>query len=623
MLITTPKIMVSDSGRSTEAGFSMLFLIGVILALSTLAAGIASMSTSSVYNQLNALSFAQARAVALSGYTYVQQFKEDYDELEGQTIQLSDDSEFTVGDDMRQRQDSEGNLWMDVEIIGTVHKDTAFEANYVLDRSFQPEDQGAITFADNWEDFKETTPDDNTTPITKNEDKTFTIGNNAYYAFGAFYYTGSKTLNWGDNKCVYGECQFNLGFRLFFVSHYEKSDADGIVFTWFNARIDDTKYYDTDAADYDNEKYTQPESNNSGTANNLIYVSRMYACDNSLSSCEPYMSVGGDSQHGEMIGYAGDGRYYSSYGSYSATVKGWLDPEQNGIQAPKMGIEFDNYHNGSTSICSNGTTAPPQTSSRNDPSVPHIAYVFWGESQTDTVANYPCAVYNGESQTCTEYVYEKVKGKWQWVCKNYETTYTYYTVTGTPSGGLTAGVSNIPGGNTYDDNRHGLGSNTKSYVDSSWTNKAFAFRAEVERSRSATGSGYAYTITSWKRNCSDTTCRKYWDDSYYTENSLTDIDDLYFSDTSRFLCHDTSDTNCTSAYLNTPLLEQTVYLDADENEQFETMMFGFTEATGGSTQKSTYSQFILQFIKENDYYWTDTGKTVIDNRRRVHKRKID
>ncbi len=380
MLTTTRHIPDPDKSRSAQAGFSMLFIIGVILALSTLSAGILSMSTSSLYTELNALSFAQARSVALSGYTYVQQFKEDYDELEGVTIQVDSASQFTIGDDMRQHQDSEGNLWMEVEITGTVHKGTANEANYVLDRSFQPEDQGAITFADNWEDFKAITPSNNTTPITKNDDKTFTIGNNQNYAFGAFYYMGTKRLNWGDNECTTGECQFKRGFRLFFVSDYETSNADGIVFTWFNAQADAGSYHGNDCEDYYAFFNSGVSCSSFTDSNNPIYVSVYNACSDS-SNCTLYASVGGDSQHGEMIGYAGDGRYYQSYNSSGySTLKGWLDPEQNGIQPPKMGIEFDNFYNSASSICNRGVVAPPQSGTRNDPgssgNASHVAYVF-------------------------------------------------------------------------------------------------------------------------------------------------------------------------------------------------------------------------------------------------------
>lgn len=694
--------------RNAEAGFSMLFIVGALLAMSTLAAGILSLTTSSVYTEFNAMSYAQARLVSLSGYNYVLQFKEDYDELEGMTISLGNDSEFTIGDNMRQRQDANGNLWMDVEIIGTVHKGTANEANYVLDRSFQPEDQGAITFADNWEDFDEVTPDDGLgkNPITKNEDKTFTIGNSETYAFGAFYYMGTKTLNWGANECVLGECQFKYGFRLFFVSHYDSSAADGIVFAWYNAQLDGTgteqSMHGKDCKDYAgySSDDTYPDytycKDQIADANNIIYGSRYEACksgDN--SNCDLYASIGGDSQHGEMIGYAGDGRYYKSYNN--RTLYGWLDPERNGIQEPKMGIEFDNFWNSSTNICNSGIEANPVSGSRHDPgsssSPSHLAFVFWGkdvsasqsEDDLDTIP-YPCALYNGyttkydckdvcvkEKTYCNgNYVwvcdgekYSKCKpgfpgggnnncgekhngwyctGSWSKECDGEEvtkcikwekqcgetTSYDYYTVD-SPSYGLSGGTSNIEGSNTYDDNRHWYGDNDTLTQNldtgngTSWAGKTFAFRAEVERHYRYTNDNgkYDYTITSWLKNCSTNDCAEYWDDSYYTADNGSDTyyDDLYFSDTSRFLCWDTTnDTKC--SYSNTPTLQKTIELTATQNEMFDTMLFGFTEATGGSTQKATYSQFILQFIKENDYNYAD-DKLTIESHRRVHDRQID
>ncbi len=629
------KIHRNAGNVCAESGFSLLFIIGAILAISTLAAGMLSLSTSSVYTELNTLSIAQARLVALSGFNYVLQFKEDYDELEGSTFTLDNDSQFTIGDNMRQRQDSDGILWMDVEIIGTVHKGTPSEANYVLDRSFQPEDQGAITFADNWEDFKEITADNGKNPITKNSDKTFTIGNNENYAFGAFYYMGTKSLNWGANECVLGECQFKYGFRLFFVSHYDTSAADGITFAWYNAQNDgtgtDASVHGKDCTDYeaysDEDDYTACQDSMADSTN-TIYASIYEACEADSSDCGLYASVGGDSNAGEMIGYAGDGRYWKS--TSNRTLSGWLDPEQNGIQAPKMGIEFDNFYNSSSNICGSIGNIP-STGSRNDPYYSgypsHLAYVYWGVDESSSSTPYECALYSGSTTT----------GGHGRGGGGGTTTYTYYTVS-SASYGLSAGTSNIEGANTYDDNRHGYGFNTK-YVNRSsnasvgynWANSSFAFRAEVERHYRYTNDDgtYDYTITSWFRKCdsSDSACGKYWDDDYYDADD--DTDDLYFSDTSRFLCWDSSDSKCDSSNLNTPTLQQTVGLTEEQNEQFDTMMFGFTESTGGSTQDATYSQFIMQFIKENDYNYVVTDSSEADyhikiaSRRRMHNRKID
>ena len=391
-------------------------------------------------------------------------------------------------------------------------------------------------------------------------------------------------------------------------------------------------------------------------ATNTIYGSKYEACakDENSADCDLYASVGGDSQHGEMIGYGGDGRYYKVFND--RTLYGWLDPERNGIQEPKMGIEFDNFWNNDVGICSSGTTANPVTGSRDDPgsrnSAAHLAYVFWGDDAPvdesvddfDSIL-YPCALYYNysSSQQCTQYEtvctryenvctggyqYECTKynnwgrcQKWEWVCQGweqqctqsyqnctkYETVqnYEYYTVN-TSSYGLASGTSNLTGSNTYDDNRHYRGENNTltqnldTGYGTSWANKTFAFRAEVERHyRYSTDDGtYEYILTSWLHNCTTSDCAEYWDSDYYDPDE--DSDDLYFSDTSRFLCWDSNDTRCSdeSIAANTPTLKKTIYLTEKQNEQLDTIMFGFTEATGGSTQKATYSQFILQFIKQ-------------------------
>ncbi len=251
-----------------------------------------------------------------------------------------------------------------------------------------------------------------------------------------------------------------------------------------------------------------------------------------------------------------------------------------------------------------------------------------------------CGAYdamNQTGQTCKNYEYQwkctgwgrNRKCKWQWVCTEYEYEYeySYYTVS-SASNGLSAGSSSLAGSYTYDDNRHGVGTNPAKndsdgliyYSGVNWAGNPFAFRAEVERDLVKNGDGtYDYTITSWLKYCSTPDCKEYFDDDYYTDNPSANSDNLYFSDTSRFLCHDASDDKCDSGKVNTPTLEYTIALTQEEHERFDTMMFGFTEATGGSTQTATYSEFILQFIKDNDYNYSGHA---IDNRRRVHNRKI-
>jgi type II secretory pathway pseudopilin PulG len=515
---------------SRQRGFSLIYVILVILGLSTLGAALATLTQSGFQSQLNESAIAQARYIAISGFNYVKQFKEDYLDLDGLTFNFGNAGQFTVSD-MRYLPTISGRL--EARVVGTVYPGTAREANYVIFQEFDAEDQGAITFRENFDDFDVITSDPSKTPVVKNADNTFTVGANQYFAFGGMYYTGDKELNWGDNNCTAGSCDFKEGFRMFFVSSYTSSQADGLVFTWFN------------------------DENNTTT------------------------SIGGDSQHGEMIGYAADSRVYTS-GSYGdGTVKQFLDGHAQGIQPPKMGVEFDNYRNHYTStICSSDRFTGPRTSRRADHDDSdqwrraHIAYVFWGQ---DVPTDIECA-YWWKQNGGVDYQY---KGTDDLVESTWEGAYA------------------------YDDNRHGRGFNVDNTqywrTTFNWTNNSFAFRLEVERSVMPNVDGnYEYTLKSWIRQCTQPLCAEYFDRG----SADADKDKLYFSDTSRFLCDGDTDYmtgKCDSSNYNTPILTQTVELDPTQHDFYEQFIFGFTEATGGSTQDATFSEFILQFIKENDY----------------------
>lgn len=566
-----PQHALTARTASHQAGFSMIYAIVALVALSTLAAAMASLTQTGAEVESSMNAIARARYMALAGFNYVRQFREDYVDLQGTKFSFGAAGEFEITH--VQKYVKSGNDIL-ARVVGRVNAGTPYESNYVVYRTFDSEDPMAITFRSDFPNFKTQTSDPSKSPVTKNPDKTFTIGSDENYAFGSMYYTGDKEMNWGANVCNFSDpskpvgCDFKQGFRLFFVSEYLKNVADGIVFTMFgtNSTAGLNKYYSTPVTVY--------------------YKSG--------SPVQSFTSVGGDSALGEMIGYAGDGRFYAgSNGTYSSSLIGWLDPEQNGIQPPKIGIEFDNYPNtGTGSICSTNTSYwgnAPSTSQRKDSSGDHIAYVFWGN-----------------------------KGSWTDECAMYN-AYSYSTQTKYSDG---THYANDAGISTYDDNRHGDGDNvsnssTTGYWKSTfdWKDNPFAFRAEIQRSTVPNASGlYEYTITSWIRRCTyrdaaGHPCIEYFD----IGSPDTDKNKIYFSDTSRFLCHSGSGfaTGKCSNY-NTPILQQTVQLTATEHDNFTKMIFGFTEATGGATQVATYSEFILQFIKPNDYDVSGDKRRVIN-----------
>jgi|GEM_PF-6718731 len=719
---------ISEPKAAANAGFSLLYVIAVIMALSTLLAGIVSLTSTGLFTEVNQSFTTRARYVALAGFSYARQFKEDYSDLDAKTVTLSNNDKFAFSN-YRQFQDASGNIRIELKVTGTAAVGTPQESNYVIFDNFLSEDQGAITFGKNFPDFSPITSDPTKSPVVKNANYTFTIGNNQNFAFGAFYYTGTKSLNWGYNNCTNGLCQFQDGVRLFFVSKYDANAADGIVFTLFNS-----------------------DNNTTG-------------------------SMGGDSDKGEMIGYAGDSRVWNGN-----AIDRFIAPNRSGIRPPKLGIEFDNYPNTNFgNICAaTDATQKPRTGYRQDDANDHIAYVYWGDDNdlgTTFGSGFDCAycasiteaqtnmtnsnrafsyidprpainprtknesasragntayigkdfgasgkiitgfraygssdkgfsdngtaatpitislfgsnsndyasataiaaaaatadanskvitlgdVAAGQSilanSTSYRYYWLKIQGLADLYVSHVqflETLSNIYNNTTDYPNNTTQVPANVPyvsantgpnppntssnvgkatweGAMTYDDNKHGVGENVAANTSATipqngywkttgWnTTVAFAFRAEIERSLTPVASGgnagkYAYRMISWFRPCVGTTCLEYVNS---TGSTSAETDRAYFSDTSRFLCANHADADyayCTVD--NIPVLDRTIYLTATQHSQFNRMVFGFTEATGGSTQTATYSYFALQFMKPNDY---DTTVTPAVKRRVINR----
>jgi outer membrane protein assembly factor BamB len=151
-------------------------------------------------------------------------------------------------------------------------------------------------------------------------------------AFGAAWYDEDKTIGGDVNFCQAGKCKFGLGIRAFFTLDYS-GDGDGITFALLNA-------FDNGAT-----------------------------------------SVGGDIELSELLGYAGDSRT-------DALGTTFLDGTGNGLEPPKIAVEFDTRTNNDTLIyCADATTVNQNT--RNDPLTNNkdaVQYIFWGNN----TLNIPC-----------------------------------------------------------------------------------------------------------------------------------------------------------------------------------------------------------------------------------------
>ena len=154
--------------------------------------------------------------------------------------------------------------------------------------------------------------------------------------FASILSKDNRAIGGQTNFCQNGRCLFGDGVRAFFVMTFT-GPGDGFTFSLLSA-----------------------EQNPSGVFNNTA------------------ASVGGDFQLGELLGYAGDSRLNNN-----SPTPDYLDGAGNGLQPPKMAVEFDGYYNNQpVGYCADNTTI--NTDTRFDPEFSgsgrdNVQYVFWGK----------------------------------------------------------------------------------------------------------------------------------------------------------------------------------------------------------------------------------------------------
>ncbi|MFP5239158.1 MAG: hypothetical protein ACLGQW_04935 [Acidobacteriota bacterium] len=228
--------------------------------------------------------------------------------------------------------------------------------------------------------------------------------------------------------------------------------------------------------------------------------------------------------HGSFLGYAGPGYPYWGHGL--------------GLRPPKIGVEFDIYHN------PNHTDSPVvKSDGRNDPDNHHMANVFWGSTWSigtnATVAptnSYSTSLYYGYDDNV-----HNLGGA------NDKTDYRPFNPDGS---------DNDPGGS----GRPGLLSITRTNIVG--TANPVPVRIEVVRPTSVVSTNstnahynmYAYVIKTWQ-NCTGTGC-----------------DDIGVDYTGA-----------------TPTIQYTLYLTAAEHTMFQFFVFGYQVSTGAQTGQYTFS----------------------------------
>jgi hypothetical protein len=254
----------------------------------------------------------------------------------------------------------------------------------------------------------------------------------------------------------------------------------------------------------------------------------------------------GSGSMGELMCYAGSGNTTDQYG----------------LRSPKMAIEYDTYGN-TGAMVSNGCS-----SGRADPNnLNHMALMFWGDNKTGNCG--------AGCTSCLQASYDdNVHGICTSGCTN----------PGPPnstSGDGTGGYCQRTGGKVGSYN----------WMEDGQTHLA---RVEVTRATSAVGGTYAYNIKAWidceavcitdgsscTNCCSGTSCNSC---TAYEINNFQNIFDQYY---------DSANPRPWSA---PPKINRTVQLSAADHANFNKILFGFTEGTGGAVQNILISNFRIYF----------------------------
>ncbi len=184
-----------------------------------------------------------------------------------------------------------------------------------------------------------------------NTNKTIDIGSGVSgKSFGAAWYDEDKGIGAQNSICETGSCSFGLGIRVFFTLDYSGT-ADGLTFAIIN------------------------------------------------SARNTFNSIGGDINMGELLAYGGDSRTVSDPNDLSQ----FLDNAGDGIQPPKLAVEFDTYTDNATlEYCSGPNPSDQVFENRNDPFENNrdaVQFVFWG---FDSLAS-PCRDYTVSGSPVTDH----------------------------------------------------------------------------------------------------------------------------------------------------------------------------------------------------------------------------
>ena len=498
-------------GEGRLRGSVLFVVIGAIIVMSVIGATLSRLHGSATNTEVQGNNVDEVYYAAISGLKYA---KARIDKLNAGT----DTSGFTIDNlpntyviDSNKKfiitVDAKDNLKKTVTSQGVVTTSSKNSFNYIASAEMDyspPSNLGEYNFlnpsnrtdyaaysANSTRDIPTTL--DNAQIMTGN----LTVGKDYNYGFGNVWYTGSK-----PGVSSKGVSTFGSGFRLFFTFKFATNIGDGFVIAILNA-----------------------------AQNN-------------------YLSCGGDSAEGGLLGYAGDSRVYNSKdGTFATTVAEYVDTSgfTKGLNPPKFGIEIDTYTNADSSGSWNPSATKADCTSDNgfmndsSSSGDHVGIVYWGTNDAYL------------RKTC-------------------------YGPGSTFDGNV----------KRYGDVRHGLGSNASN--SSSWNNmlkyKDFSVGTTYYLRMDVVKTSTSVKVTSWVASCKGTSPAASCSNQMYGTNTSNHKGTL--SDT----LNDFTDTSKLSNFDYVSVTDTHV-LTASENTAFTNFMWGFTSGSGVATQQIDFRNISL------------------------------
>ncbi len=349
-------------------------------------------------------------------------------------------------------------------------------------------------------DDKRTYPTDADTGdiITRN----IVVGKDYFYGFGNVWFAGTNT-----GYSVDGVSSFGKGIRIFFTFKFLTTVGDGFVVALLN-----------------------------GSQNN-------------------YLSSGGDSAEGGLLGYAGDSRVYNSTdGGFASSILEYVDKSgyAKGLNPPKFGIEIDTYTNTTDSDKWNPTSKKSSCTDDN---------AFMDDSTSGSKKHHVGILYWGS-----------------------DSSYLRKTCPG-PGSGFKGNVKR------YTDVRHGSGNNAPNtagsklqYVDNFVVGNTYFFRMDVFKS------GTNITIKNYVGTCKGTDLNTSCVNEVYGTTAANHVGTLSDTKTDFGFSNFSSSQNLTGASVS-----DTMTLTPSEATAFSNFLWGFTSGSGVAAQQIEFRNISLSF----------------------------